>query len=135
MNGGHARPRTAGAGSSGDPTKIAGWFERAALLGNLTAAFNLGGCFAKGVGVERNDEQAASWLRRAADGVPEAQHMYGRLLAEGRGVSPDPRGERRSETAIAAARAMQSERSLAPLGGRFISPVGGRRAVGFASEV
>ena len=31
---------------------------------------------------------------RAADGVPDAQYMYGRMLAEGRGVLPDLQGAR-----------------------------------------
>ena len=40
----------------------------------------------KGVGVERNEKHAAILLQRAAEGVAEAQYMYGRMLAEGRGV-------------------------------------------------
>jgi len=31
----------------------------------------------------------AAWLQIAAEGVPEAQLTYGRMLAEGRGVRPD----------------------------------------------
>ena len=37
-----------------------------------------------------------AWLRRAAEGVPDAQFMYGRMLAEGRGVAPDLREARAS---------------------------------------
>jgi TPR repeat protein len=33
---------------------------------------------------------AAEWLRRAADGVVNAQFWYGRMLAEGRGVDANP---------------------------------------------
>jgi hypothetical protein len=78
-----------GAGGSDDPARVARWFEEAAASGDLVAAFNFGICLARGVGVERDAEQAAEWLRRAAEGVPDAQHMYGRMLAEGRGVPPD----------------------------------------------
>ena len=51
-------------------------------------------CLAKGVGIDRDEREAAIWLRKAAEGVPEAQYIYGRMLAEGRGVAPDPRGAR-----------------------------------------
>jgi uncharacterized protein len=72
-----------GGASQEDRSRIAGWFEKAALSGDLTAAFNLGVCFAKGIGVERNQEKAVVWLRRAAEGVADAQYVYGRMLAEG----------------------------------------------------
>ena len=75
-----------------DPAKIAGWFKQAAASGDLVAAFNLGICLTKGVGVDQDEQQAAQWLRRAAEGVPDAQYMYGRMLAEGRGVTPDLEG-------------------------------------------
>jgi len=54
--------------------------------GDLIAAFNFGVCLAEGVGIERDDQKAAQWLRRAADGVVNAQYWYGRMLVEGRGV-------------------------------------------------
>ena len=37
----------------------------------------------------RNDQQAVEWLKRAAEGITEAQYWYGRMLAEGRGVEVD----------------------------------------------
>jgi TPR repeat protein len=104
-----------GGGDAQDPARIAGWFQQAALLGDLTAAFNLGVCFVKGVGVERNDEQAATWLRRAAEGVPEAQFMYGRLLAEGRGVSPDLRAARQWFAKAADAGVLDAQVALAEM--------------------
>ena len=79
-------PISAGAGEREDPVRIAAWFEQAAASGDLVAAFNLGLCLTKGVGVERNEKHAAILLQRAAEGVAEAQYMYGRMLAEGRGV-------------------------------------------------
>ncbi|MBZ9800033.1 SEL1-like repeat protein [Mesorhizobium sp. ES1-4] len=78
-----------GAGGADDSTGIAGWFEVAATSGDLIAAFNLGLCFAKGVGVRQDEGRAAQWLRRAAEGVAEAQYMYARILQEGRGVATD----------------------------------------------
>ena len=78
-----------GAGGPEGPASVARWFEQAASSGDLVAAFNLGLCLAGGVGVDRDEQQAAQWLRRAAEGVPDAQYMYGRMLAEGRGIAPD----------------------------------------------
>jgi hypothetical protein len=69
---------------------VPGWFEQAADGGDLVAAFNFAVCLAEGVGVERDERQAAQWLRRAAEGVPMAQYWYGRLLVEGRGLNADP---------------------------------------------
>jgi uncharacterized protein len=76
-----------GAGSAEDSARVAHWFEQAAASGDLVAVFNLGLCLDKGVGVEPDAQQAAHWLRRAAEGVPEAQYMYGRMLADGRSVT------------------------------------------------
>ena len=64
-------------------------FEHAAASGDLVAAFNYGVCLAQGVGTQRDDQQAAVWLRRAAASVVEAQFWYGRFLVEGRGVNRD----------------------------------------------
>src|ERR1700737_3887855 len=83
-----------GAGSAEDRGRVAHWFEQAAASGDLVAAFNLGLCLDKGVGVGPDAQQAAHWLRRAAEGVPEAQYMYGRMLADGHGIPADPEGAR-----------------------------------------
>ena len=78
-----------GAGESDDDVDVARWFEATALSGDLIAAFNLGLCFAEGVGVGKDQEQAAQWMRRAAEGVAQAQYMYARMLQDGRGVASD----------------------------------------------
>ena len=52
----------------------------------MVAACNLGVCLAEGLGVEPDEPQAATWLRRAADSVADAQYHYGRMLVDGRGV-------------------------------------------------
>jgi TPR repeat protein len=78
-----------GAGNPEDPASVAQWFEQAAASGDFVGSFNLGICLAKGVGMEADDEQAAQWLRQAAEGLPQAQYIYGRMLADGRGVAAD----------------------------------------------
>lgn len=76
-------------GRAEDAGVVADWFRQAAGAGDLTAAFNLGVCLAKGVGVEQNYGQAALWMRRAAEGLAEAQYMYGLMLADGHGMASD----------------------------------------------
>ena len=84
-----------GQAATEDAVRTREWFEQAAASGDLVAAFNFGVCLAEGVGVERDDRKAAEWLRRAADGVVNAQYWYGRMLIEGRGVDANPRGRPR----------------------------------------
>ena len=115
-----------------DSGRIAQWFERAALLGDLTAALNLGVWFVKGVGVERNDEQATAWLRRAAEGVPEARYMYGRLLAESRRVAPDLQAAREWLTKAADAGVPDAQVALAEM---MVNGRGGARAPAEALEL
>jgi uncharacterized protein len=79
----------AGAGDAGDPQKVARWFKEAAASNDLFAAFNFGICLSKGLGVKQDEQRAAIWIRRAANGVRDAQYIYGRMLADGRGVAPD----------------------------------------------
>jgi TPR repeat protein len=79
-----------GEGGTEDAVRTREWFEQAAASGDLVAAFNFGVCLAEGVGIERDDRLAAQWLRRAADGVVNAQYWYGRMLIEGRGVDANP---------------------------------------------
>lgn len=75
-----------GHGDEQDSIRTREWFEQAAASGDLIAAFNFGVCLAQGVGIEKDERKAAEWLRRAADGVINAQFWYGRMLLEGRGV-------------------------------------------------
>jgi TPR repeat protein len=79
-----------GGGESADSVRTREWFEQAAASGDLLAAFNFGVCLAEGVGIDRDDAKAVEWLRRAADGVVNAQYWYGRMVTEGRGVPADP---------------------------------------------
>src|SRR5208337_1591035 len=72
-----------------EPPPVHEWFERAAEQGDLIGAFNYAVCLAEGIGVPRNDERAAFWLKHAAEGVVSAQYWYGRMLADGRGLAKD----------------------------------------------
>ena len=46
--------------------------------------------YANGEGVTRNDEEAAKWIRKAADqGDPHAQNNLGVMYATGRGLPKD----------------------------------------------
>ena len=78
-----------GAGDSDVKVRIRQWYEVAAEAGDLVAAFTLGLFLAAGVGAEREEKQAAFWLRRAAERIVEAQYQYARMLYEGRGVAVD----------------------------------------------
>ena len=65
-------------------------YRKAAEQGNDKAQFNLGICYANGIGVERDFKQAAYWFRKAAEqGNDKAQVMLGASYAEGIGVEKD----------------------------------------------
>ena len=64
--------------------------QAAAERGEAEAQLDLGTRYARGKGVERNDAEAAKWLRKAADqGLARAQLDIGVLYATGRGVPRD----------------------------------------------
>ena len=97
---------------------------RSPIAGELVGAFNFGVCLAEGVGVERDDRRALLWLRRAADGIVNAQYWYGRMLVEGRGLDPDP-AEGQRWIARAAERGMADAQAL--YGEMLVSGRGGTR--------
>lgn len=46
----------------------------------------VGNCYSQGIGVDKDDAQAAAWWRKAAEqGHVESQYWLGVSLAEGRG--------------------------------------------------
>ncbi len=64
--------------------------RRAAEAGEMKAEAELGRRYAEGIGVARDDAQAAIWYRRAAEkGDATAQGQLGVLLQKGRGVGQD----------------------------------------------
>ena len=72
-----------------DPEKIVSWYRTAARNGDEVAAFNLGLCHLNGIGVAVNEGRGAFWIGKAAARLPDAQFLFGQLLAEGRGVAQD----------------------------------------------
>jgi TPR repeat protein len=91
------------------------WLERAAESRNFTAALNLGLCLLDGIGVEKDERQAAQWLRRAADGVALGQYWYGRALVEGRGVRANAEAGRTWIARAAAVGVPEAEAALAEM--------------------
>lgn len=107
-----------------DFATAAKWARAAAEAGDPLAALNYGVFLAGGIGLDRDEQQAVAWLRRAADALPAARYLYGRMLAEGRGVGADP-AEGRAAIARAAATGMAAaETELAAM---MLSGTGGAR--------
>ncbi|WP_407159423.1 tetratricopeptide repeat protein [Bradyrhizobium sp. STM 3557] len=69
-------------------------WEKQAHEGDAAAAFNLALCCGRSLGIELDETAAAVWFRQSAERLPEAQYAYGRMLADGRGMQPDPAGAR-----------------------------------------
>ena len=70
--------------------KAYGYFNRAAGMGDANGLYNLGMCYAKGYGVEVDDQQAFNCFRSAAEkGHPEAINNIGWFFREGRVVPRD----------------------------------------------
>lgn len=56
------------------------YYLKAARQGDAEAQYNLGVCYRKGYGVEKDLTEAVKWLRKAADqGFAEAQDMLRKL--------------------------------------------------------
>ena len=73
-----------------DPQAGAGWLLRAAGLGSVQSAFNIGVMYERGFVVERDSSKAAEWYRKAADaGLPTAKHNLALLLRDGKGTARD----------------------------------------------
>jgi TPR repeat protein len=74
-----------------DCRAVLAWFQQKADAGDLAARFNLGVCLAEGIGTLPNQERALALFREAATHLPCAQYWCGRMVADGRGASSDPR--------------------------------------------
>ena len=67
-----------------------GFFKQAAGMGDANGLYNLGMCYARGLGTPRNDERAFDCFRNAAEkGHPEAINNIGWFFREGRIVKKD----------------------------------------------
>jgi TPR repeat protein len=116
-----------GMGEEDDRVRIYKGFEQAAASGDLVAAYNCAVCLSHGVGVARDDREAALWLHKAANQVPNAQFWYGRILVEGRGVDRDLAEGRRwiaraAETGMVDAQVALGEMMLTGTGGACDPP-------------
>ncbi|MCO5146594.1 MAG: sel1 repeat family protein [Aquamicrobium sp.] len=66
-----------------------------AQAGNPAAMTLIAEIYARGLGVPKNEKEAAAWYARASDaGVPEAQFQYALLLIDGRLVKRDDKRAR-----------------------------------------
>ena len=73
-----------------DISEIVKHLRKSAEAGDVTAMYNLGGCFENGDGVDQDYAQAAKWYRKAAEsGVVAAMNNLGECLENGRGVNQD----------------------------------------------
>jgi TPR repeat protein len=71
-------------------SKAIEWSERAAEHGYAKAHFNLGVCFADGIGVQQDYRKAVEWYEKAANkGYVSAQFNLGNLYSTGEGVPQD----------------------------------------------
>jgi TPR repeat protein len=78
------------AGQARDPALARPFFERAAGLGHIAAAYNLGLLALAGDGGPRDPAAAARWFQMAADlGSADAQYAFAVLLKDGNGVPVD----------------------------------------------
>lgn len=82
--------KTGGSGAAIDVKKAFIWFSRAAAKKNADAAFELGGAYANGEGVQSSQAESAKWYARAAEwGSPEGMAAIGSCYRYGMGVKKD----------------------------------------------
>ena len=73
-----------------DISEIVKHLRKSAEAGDVTAMYNLGGCFENGDGVEQDYVAALAWYRRAADcGDVDAMNDIGDIYYFGNGVEKD----------------------------------------------
>jgi TPR repeat protein len=102
-------------------TESAEWNLKASQLDHPQAQYNLGNAYQKGLGVVKDDEQAAYWWQRAAaQGMPNAAYNLGVQYMYGRGVPLDP-DKALEQFKFAAARGHLTSRKLL-LGWNFEIP-------------
>jgi len=71
-------------------TEAVKWFRKAAEQGFVDAQMNLGVCYGKGEGVEKDEAEAVKWWRKAAEqGNAHAQFNVALAYGRGEGVAKD----------------------------------------------
>ena len=105
----------AGDGVAQDTAEAALWYARAAAHGNQRALYNLGLLYASGAGVPRNPDQAETYFRAAAAGLPAAEDKLAAMQRDGRARLPA--GAQESATLIPA-------QPVAPADGSTVSALG-----------
>ena len=78
--------------SDGDAEIVAPswWYRKKAEQGDAAAQFVLGGMYAEGNGVPKDDASAATWYRKAAEqGFAAAQLILGGMYKDGNGLAKD----------------------------------------------
>lgn len=74
----------------GDYAHAVNEFKSLAQFGNVTAQYNLGFMYAKGLGLAKNYSEAFFWFFRAAkNGDPESQYHLAGMYENGLGVKQD----------------------------------------------
>lgn len=83
-------PRYVRAAMTPDEVRKVLLYVEKADKGEAEAQFNLGQCYARGEGVEKDPSRAFTWCRKAADqGYPEAQLAVALWYWDGEGVTKD----------------------------------------------
>jgi len=72
-----------------DPTTAVQWYRKSAEQGFPGGELNLGVCYEKGLGVNKDLGEAFKWYRKAADHLAVAQKFVGDMYAKGLGVPKD----------------------------------------------
>lgn len=74
-----------------DPAEGFRWLSQSAENGHIAAMFEVGMCYAGGIGTERDPDRAAGLYRQAAEkGSTAAQCALGLCLLSGAGTAKDP---------------------------------------------
>jgi TPR repeat protein len=87
-----------------DPLGAFVWFKKAADVGNIVGAFNVGQMYRMGLGVPKNERLAAYWYEKAANaGFPAAEVNLGVMKLRGMGI------DKNAEAGIALIRSAASK--------------------------
>ena len=108
------------------------WYRHSAATGCPEGCLGYALSLAPRTHDEAGRREVAEHLHRAADGVPQAQLSYGRMLADGRGVTADPDGARAWIARAAAAGLTEAQVALAEM---MVNGRGGPRDPATAVEL